>query len=250
MKLIPYKPGSQSAKALADALGIKRLRQEGPVINLRGDFLINWGCSSITREFRNGELLNKPEQVSLAINKLNALTAMDEGDVDVPDFTTEKDEAATWFAKGRKVVCRTKLSSYGGDGIVIAENAEQLVDAPLYVRYMPKDQEYRVHVFRDNVFFAQRKARKHDVPDDQVNWQVRNLAGGFIYANQNIEVADNIKDNCKRAIMALGLDFGAVDVVVTASGKPYVLEVNTACGLAGTTLDKYVEVFRSLSQRA
>jgi len=248
MKLIPYKAASESAKALAEALGIKRIRQGGPSINLRGEFLINWGCSSITREYRNGEVLNKPADVQLAINKLSAFALMDEGDVDIPDYTVERDEAASWFAKERKVVCRTKLSSYGGDGIVIAKNADELVDAPLYVRYMPKEQEYRVHVFRDRVFFAQRKARKLDVPDDQVNWQVRNLAGGFIYANQNVEVAETIQENCKRAITALGLDFGAVDVVVTASGKCFVLEVNTACGLAGTTLEKYVEVFRSLSQ--
>lgn len=247
MKIIPYKMASGSAKALAEALDAKRVRQEGPVINLRGTFLINWGCSSITREFRNGELLNKPEQVSLAINKLNALTAMEEGDVDVPEFTVEREEAETWFGKQRKVVCRTKLSSFGGDGIVIAENPEQMVDAPLYVRYMPKEQEYRVHVFRGNVFFAQRKARKLDVPDDQVNWQVRNLAGGFIYANQNVDIPEGVRSNSVAAIASLGLDFGAVDVLVTASGKPFVLEVNTACGLAGTTLEKYVEVFKGLN---
>ena len=102
-------------------------------------------------------------------------------------------------------------------------------------------------MFRGNVFFAQRKARKLDVPDDEVNWQVRNLAGGFIYANQAIEAPQAACHNAVAAVTALELDFGAVDVVVTATGKCYVLEVNTACGLAGTTLDKYVEVFRNLS---
>jgi D-alanine-D-alanine ligase-like ATP-grasp enzyme len=41
------------------------------------------------------------------------------------------------------------------------------------------------------------------------------------------------------------LDFGAVDVIWNEKeDKYYVLEVNTACGLEGTTLDKYVEQFR------
>jgi len=46
------------------------------------------------------------------------------------------------------------------------------------------------------------------------------------------------------SVMALGLDFGAVDIVYNENdNKAYVLEINTAPGLSGTTLEKYVEVF-------
>lgn len=244
MKLIPYKTGSASAKALADALDIKRIRREGPRLSLVAQTLINWGNSSFTREIVAQRVLNTPEAVSRAVNKLTAFTLMEEGDVDVPDFTTDMAQARAWIADGRKVVCRTKLSSYGGAGIVIAERVEDLVEAPLYVRYMPKEHEFRVHVMNGEVFFGQRKARKMDVPDDQVNWQVRNLEGGFIYANQNVEVPQAVRDNAVRAVASLGLDFGAVDCLVTQRGRPYVLEVNTACGLAGTTLERYTEAFR------
>lgn len=244
MKVIPYKAGSASAKALADALGVKRLRIEGAPINLRGDTVINWGLSNIQRSLNNCRILNRPEAIQKSVNKLTAFQFMEEGDVDVPDFSTDMEQARARIRDGKKVVCRTKLSAYGGAGIVIAETEEQLVEAPLYVRYIPKDQEYRVHVMNGQVFFVQRKARKTDVPDDQVNWQVRNLAGGFIYANQNVETTQAVRDNAIRAVSSLGLDFGAVDILVTPKGRPYALEVNTACGLAGTTLDKYVEAFR------
>lgn len=244
MKLIPYKAGSASAKALATALDIKRLRTEGSTINLRGQRVINWGCSSIERQLVNAQIINNPQAIAKSVNKLTAFTFMGEGDVEVPEFSTDIADARNWISDGRKVVCRTKLSSYGGEGIVIAETLEQLVEAPLYVRYMPKDQEYRVHVMNGEVFFVQRKARKMDVPDDQVNWQVRNLAGGFIYANQDVETSDEVRANAIRAVASLGLDFGAVDILVTPKGRCFVLEVNTACGLAGTTLDRYVEAFR------
>lgn len=244
MKIIPYKVGSQSAKALAEALGIKRLRIEGPPLRLRGDKVINWGCSTITRRLEDCTILNKPSAITNSVNKLTAFQIMEEGDVEVPDFTTEIADARNWIVEGRTVVCRTKLNGYGGAGIVIAETQDQLVEAPLYVRYMPKDQEYRVHVMNGQVFFAQRKARKHDVPDAEVNWKVRNLAGGFIYANQNVEVGESVRANAVRAVSSLGLDFGAVDILVTAKGRPFVLEVNTACGLAGTTLTKYTEAFQ------
>ena len=43
------------------------------------------------------------------------------------------------------------------------------------------------------------------------------------------------------AIKVLGLDFGAVDIIYNKQeDKWYVLEVNTAPGIYGTTLDKYV----------
>lgn len=248
MKLIPYKVGSASAKALAEALDIKRIRQEGPQINLRGQTLINWGCSNITRQILNADVLNKPEAIQKSVNKLTAFQCFEDADVDIPEFTTSIDDARSWINDGKKVVCRTKLSSYGGEGIVIAERADQLVEAPLYVKYIPKEQEYRVHVLHGNTFFAQRKARKLEVPDDQVNWQVRNLAGGFIYANQNVEISEEVRTQSVAAVSALGLDFGAVDVVVTQRGRVYVLEVNTACGLQGLTLTKYVEAFTTLNR--
>jgi D-alanine-D-alanine ligase-like ATP-grasp enzyme len=43
------------------------------------------------------------------------------------------------------------------------------------------------------------------------------------------------------------LDFGAVDVIYNrAQDKAYVLEVNTAPGLEGSTLDNYVEAIQKV----
>lgn len=248
MKLYAYKQGSESAKELATALDIKRLRHEGPPIEV--DVLINWGASQIKREVYCPNILNEPGAVTLATNKLRTFQVLD-GRVSIPQWTADREEALEWLIKGADtVVIRNKLTGHSGEGIVLFDNAQRFNDAfpvaPLYTKYIDKSQEYRVHVFRGEAFFIQRKARKLDVPDDEVNWKVRNLKGGFIYANKEVLIDDEGKEQAIKAVGTLGLDFGAVDLVLGRDGRYYVLEVNTACGLAGTTLDKYVEQFRKV----
>ena len=241
MKLYSYNSGSKSAKSLANGLGIKMLRQEGPTY-LGGETIINWGASVITRK-HTSNVLNRPEAIARAVNKLQAFKTM-EGRCPLPLFTESRVEASKWLPEA--VVCRTLLNGHSGNGIVIAENEEQMVDAKLYTKYVKKQHEYRLHVFDGKVFYVQKKARSNAVADENVNWKVRNHGNGFIYAHIGIDVADDVKQIAVDAIAALGLDFGAVDMIVTKSGKWYVLEANTACGLENTTLEKYVEQFKQL----
>jgi glutathione synthase/RimK-type ligase-like ATP-grasp enzyme len=245
MKIYPYKMASQSAKALAQALGVKRLKPEGRMI---ADTFINWGASKIKREYaHNVGIYNHPDSVDIAANKLKTFMALDQI-VPIPDYTTDRVEAQEWLNSGITVVERHTLTGHSGEGIRLVEFDDLLSDdAKLYVKYIKKEQEYRLHVFDFDVFFIQRKARALDVPDDNVNWQVRNHANGFIYANQDIELPDVAKEMAIEAIQTLGLDFGAVDMIYNArQNKFYVLEINTAPGLFGTTLDKYVEKLKEL----
>ena len=243
MKLYPYNQGSASAKSLAKALGIKRIKHKGKPIQVRGG-LINWGSSGFVRNIAHDGVFNTPDCVAIAVNKLQSFNAL-KGNASIPEFTESLEEAKKWLAEGVTVVERHKLTGHSGEGVRIVEPGQELQQAPMYVKYIPKKHEYRIHVFRDKVFFVQRKARKNDVPDANVNWKVRNLKGGFIYANQDVDIAEEAKQQAIITIKTLGLDFGAVDIIYNErSDKYYVLEVNTACGLTGTTLDKYVEIFK------
>ena len=261
VKLLAYKQGSESAKALAEALGIKRLKDEGSRWEASGDdIVINWGRSSDHAVFGSpARILNRPGAIGSASHKIKALqlfqAAVDRGEViKIPGHTTARDTAYNWLISGSDVVVRTILQGHSGEGIqiltakedldVIGRGDKEFPRAPLYTSYVRKNNEYRIHVMNGEVFFVQRKARKLDVPDADVNWKVRNLEGGFIYTNQGVEVNDLAKTYAITAVAALGLDFGAVDIIETKMGNFFVLEVNTACGLAGTTLDKYVEAFK------
>lgn len=250
VKIYSYNKGSESAKALAEALGVRRIKHEGSKYKpKRGDTIINWGSSQVPVELQNGNaiILNPPEAIAKASNKLSAFQVFKEAGVPIPEFTTKLEDAYAWIKDLKAtVVARTKLNGHSGDGIVMVENGNigELPRAPLYTEYVKKVNEFRLHVFRGEVFFIQRKARKKEVPDNEVNWQVRNHANGFIFAHQGVDVPDGHKEAAVKAVAALGLDFGAVDLIETKKGECFVLEVNTACGLEGTTLEKYVEKIR------
>lgn len=243
MKIYAYKTGSKSARALADALGIKIVKHEGKPIKIKGT-LINWGSSGIEREIAQvDEILNPPGAIAKASNKLETFKAFGKG-VPCPEWTESIVEASKWAAEGFMVVARKKLNGHSGEGIEIITADAVEVEAPLYTKYIKKDQEYRIHVFRGEVIFQQRKARKKEVPDEEVNWKVRNLAGGFIFANAGVDAGEKCKEAAVLAVQSLGLDFGAVDVLTTKQGGAFVLEVNTACGLEGSTIDAYVQKFK------
>lgn len=249
MNIFPYKLGSESAKLIAEGLGIKRLKKEGSKFKgAPNKLVINWGNSSIPAEIAKCRVLNDPVAVSKASNKLSFFKTMAEHGVRVPRFTEALLEVHQLLEEGKTVVARTILNGHSGAGIVLIDNAEDIVEAPLYVEYIPKKQEYRVHVCNGEVVDVQRKARRKDVEDDQVNWKIRNHANGFIFARGADvlgDVPDDVEAQGKIAVLACGLDFGAADVVYNdKQKKAYVLEVNTAPGVTGETLEGYVKRFR------
>ena len=124
------------------------------------------------------------------------------------------------------------------------ESDTGLPKAPMYTMYIPKTTEYRIHVLGDKVIDVQEKKRNTEIPDDEVNWQIRNNCNGFIFARSDVVAPKCVSDNAVRAVSALGLDFGAVDIGYNAKrDKCRVYEVNTAPGLEGSTLDSYYRAF-------
>lgn len=245
IRVYPYRQKSRSAVALAVALDGRVLRLEGSsFVPEANDVVINWGSSSCP-SFSPARLLNQPKAVGLAANKREALGALSAAGVSVPRFATTK-EAAQAF-RSSSVVVRHKLTGHSGEGIEIVEPSQDLPDAPLYVEYIKKEDEYRVHVIGGEVALVQRKGRRRDVPDDEVNWRVRNHSNGFVFVRSGVNPHPSVIQSAVDAIRAIGLDFGGVDVVFNRkSEKAYVLEINTAVGMEGSTVDDYANGFKEL----
>ncbi len=252
-RVLPYRAGSRGASSLANALpGGRCLRLRNSTWRpRRDDIVINWGNTTGVRRdiaeypFR---MLNPPTQITTASNKRSFFQLMvREGQQDIiPQFWTNQQEIPD---EAFPIVCRTVLAGHSGDGIVIAATRRELVPAPLYVQYVKKQQEYRIHVGQRNgqsiIIAQQRKARNRAVADDQINWQVRNHQNGFVFVREGFDTPRAVLDAAQRALRATGLDFGAVDVIFNErSGQAYVLEINTAPGLEGQTVDDYVRFFQ------
>src|SRR5690606_11027529 len=100
--------------------------------------------------------------------------------------TGERGVAEEWCREGCIVVCRQRLSTHSGEGIVIAARPEELVDASLYVSYIKKKKEFRVHVAFGKVIDIQEKRRRRDY-DGEPNFAVRNHHTGWVYCREDIE---------------------------------------------------------------
>lgn len=246
IRINPYKSGSCSAGALAQYLtelhdrAVLRLRRNTQFRPRRDDWVINYGIGHAPIPIENQ--LNLRESVRRASNKLRFFEDSRGQDYRVPEWTNNIELARRWIQEGHKVCCRTNLTGHSADGLVLASTEDELVQAPLYTQYVKKQQEYRVHFVGGTIVDVQRKARRADVPDEDVNWQVRNHDNGFIYARGNVTprtVPQDVILQCEEYIGSTDLDFGSIDVLYNErEDQAYILEVNTASGLEGTTLER------------
>jgi glutathione synthase/RimK-type ligase-like ATP-grasp enzyme len=195
-------------------------------------------------------VFNLPEAVALATDKLASFRRFAEAGVPTPPFWTDK----TQVDRRGIVLARTKLRASGGAGIVVVREGGVLPDAPLYTGYIRKDAEYRFHVVCGKVIAVQQKRRDSEAEQTADQKLIRNHDNGWVFAVHNVVFRDDnqrqaCEDASTRAITALGLDFGAVDLVVARkTGAPYILEVNTAPGIESPTiLEAYRAAFSSNS---
>lgn len=238
----PVRP-SEGAQAVNAMFGNNsRLTRLDPVPQ-QYTTVINWGNTSpIHTGGRNVRVLNKPSAIAVAVDKLRALTALRDGGVRVPDFGT------TYPAGTRDMyLARTVLGGSGGAGIVVIRPGDAVARAPLYTKYVRKTMEMRIHVAFGRAIFLQLKLRERDNEQTADQKLIRNHENGWVFAPRPIEgpILEAAAAEAVKAVAALGLDFGAVDIIIGKSDVlPYVLEVNTAPGIQSPTLkEAYQQAF-------
>jgi glutathione synthase/RimK-type ligase-like ATP-grasp enzyme len=248
--IYPYKFYSESARKLRAALPhTKFVRPDGRFRPRRTDLVINWGNTHVPNwRFDSRCDLNNPDNVRIAACKLATFNKLEENHVPTPRFTTSRETATTWLDSGSTILCRTLLNSHSGRGIIVVQPDNTLQDAPLYVEYKKKRAEYRVHVFGGEVIDeCHKRKRNSEERPENFNTFIRSYNNGWVFCRDGLLPDPNRSRIAIEAVSALGLDFGAVDMIYNEREQQYyVLEVNTAPGLEGTTLTKYLDVFRRL----
>lgn len=243
------KTGRQLKESLAAALPDKQVlmvRSASKRFKQRdSDTIINWGNRNQPAWFHKYvSLVNGLNAVSNAVNKLDTFQTL-EGKVNIPEWTTDPQQAHDWQAEGHGVIGRYLLESNSGRGIFLfnEETRSPLTLPPcrLYTKYKKKKHEYRVHVFNGEVIDICQKRKRRDY-EGEINTKIRNIDGGWIFAREDLVVPADLEDQAVRAVEALGLDFGAVDIIWNKrENKSFVLEINTAPGLVGTSLARYTQ---------
>ena len=243
MLIYPYNPKSASAKVLSKALSARRIKHNSTTfIGTARKKVINWGACNVPDEVMKCQVWNHPHSVEVCADKLLFMKLMMKHDVRTPDWT-ENINHARELAEDTNIVCRTLLRANSGRGIVVASEPAQVVQAPLYTMYVKSHSEWRVHIFKGEVFDVQRKVKAPDV--EPKDWKIRNHDNGFIFQRHDIDAPEAVEGVAFKAFQVSGLDFGAVDVLYKEKkNKAYVLEINTAPGLEGTTLENYIQQFK------
>jgi len=254
IRILPYKIASRSAKVLAQSLDVLRCNLHNTRFRPRDrDIIINWGSSYWP--FDTGVVLNKPISVRFAANKITALGIMRDAEVSVIPFTLHKAEAVAWLEGGSYVYERHSIFGHGGYGIRVVHTVADLTigtSVELYTKGIPIRREYRVHVFNGEIIDHVQKRRCLDADTNSVSEYIRNHTQGWVFVRGGFDRLTEVEEQAIKAVKALGLDFGAVDIIVEKhTGLCFVLEVNTAMGMdaGSTTLAKYTSAFNKYLNR-
>lgn len=238
MYFLYHKRSAPTGRVLAAALGCEH--GLATPANASPDVLIRWG-SRVTGP--NGHtatrrIINKSAAISAASDKLGSLTTMRAEGVRVPDFNTDATALSFPF------LGRARSHARGTDVVLCLQRADyKRRPRDYYVQYIPTVREFRVHVAGGQVIRVQGKFLDH--PTDAVPW-IRNHAHGYRFRAPSKRLRKDRMDMAVAAVQSLGLDFGAVDLLIGDDGNCYVLEVNTAPSCSPLTAGAYVAAFQRM----
>ena len=184
----PYNMTSRSARVLARSFhrGL-RVYPDRSYRPRPSHLIVNWGSSTPAAwDSYRVDWINQPAYVKLATNKLSTFEILRREDVSIPEFTTNVHEAYDW---DYPVIARSLLRAHSGRGAyyIDYDNRESLLgslnNCPLYVKYIKKSQEYRVHVFNGEVIdAAQKRVREGSTEND---FQIRSYRNGWVFCRDN-----------------------------------------------------------------
>lgn len=213
-----------------------RKKGKGPFTrDVRMTHDVNWGCARIAFD---DNTLNR--DLSVAVDKVKTFDAVS-GFIPTPRIMDRYDAINC----GESFLGRTRRGSCGR-GIVKYNPGDRVGYHDFYVQFIPRQSEFRLHVFQGKIIARQLKIF------DPINKDhtVINHANGtaFFKTSRKVGLDENtlrsVKGYALLACEKTGLDFGAIDFIQGRDGSVYFLEINTAPGIkAEKTRLAYTQAF-------
>lgn len=132
----------------------------------------------------------------------------------------------------------------------------------IFEKFYNYNREYRLHVTEDGCFYTCRKMLKTDTPDNKRWYRNDDNCVWIMQSNDAFDKPSNwgkIEKECVKALKAVGLDFGAVDLRIQSSTNKkgevrnnpefIIVEINSAPSFGEVTAQKYIEELPKLLQK-
>lgn len=202
---------------------------QAALANTQSRYTLNWGTQLAFGEYT----INKGDAVGRASNKRIALETMSAAGVPTPRLYTPQ-QAREAITSGKVLVGRPDQHSKGRNFFLCRtlDEISRARKATHFLEFLEMPHELRVHVIGGLVVKIAEKVGGTGF--------IRNHQHGWRFMAPTMEKREPARQAARKAVEALGLDFGAVDVLYDGSRSAYVLEVNTAPSLTAA-LPKYLE---------
>lgn len=234
MYLIYNRHSYITAKKLAKELGLVAKNDREQISDMP---IIRYGSS---RYFGfNNPQINNIESIMSASNKYLSLGILNQTGITVPKiYVTSCMDSMKY-----PVLARKNYHKQGRD-IILCNNEEEAFSAlqsnrDYFVEFVEARAEYRLHCVNNEIVKIFRKVKEDAIPDDFIRC-VRN-GWGFYRVDTEQDWLQPMKTKAIESLKALGLYFGAVDMIHSIDRRFVVLEVNSAPALNTDTLNIYAE---------
>lgn len=189
-------------------------------------------------------IINKIDAIKNTANKMTMKRLLSAAGVNTPKYFLNDDAGRNAIMEGHlgeKIFFKTPYHSRGR-GMVMYDTKESAM-TQLNKGYFEESKiswrEYRVHVMDGEVFYVDEKRPKDQSMKLKDRPIVKNMSNGFKFRRPLADYPDEVHTESVKAVEALGLDFGGVDVGVTKDGEVVIYEVNSAPSLRTKTRKLY-----------
>ena len=204
---------------------------------------LDYTCSALHRHlemfldaFPNAFWLSDVHAIRRAEHKLAQLTAASKLGFAIPDtlFASGSSAAKVFVRRHKRCIVKSQASSFPKGLIAytrVISMADKLdfsnlnVDPYTFQAYIEPQYELRVTVVRDQVFAAKVSGDNIDgIISDNRDWRYAWANNSF--TAEKLELSTQLAQQCVKLVERLGLQYGAIDLIVDKNDTVWFLEIN------------------------